>query len=57
MERLRALGLVATARAFEKHRRKPDLEGLGFWQRLALLVEGEGTDREARVERAAPVTQ
>jgi hypothetical protein len=42
-ERLRALGLVAMAQALEEQRRQPDLDGLGFEERLALLVEREAS--------------
>jgi hypothetical protein len=45
-ERLRALGLVAMAQALEEQRRQSDLDGLGFEERLALLVEHEATGRE-----------
>src|SRR5919107_4814096 len=51
-ERLRSLGLVAMAQALEEQRRQPDLESLGFEERLALLVEREATDREDRRLRA-----
>jgi DNA replication protein DnaC len=51
-ERLRALGLVAMAQALEEQRRQPDLDGLGFEERLALLVEHEATGREDRRMRA-----
>lgn len=51
-ERLRALGLVAMAQALEEQRRQPDLDGLGFEARLALLVEREATGREDRRLRA-----
>jgi DNA replication protein DnaC len=51
-ERLRALGLVAMAQALEEQRRQPDPEGLGFEERLALLVEREATGREDRRLRA-----
>ena len=51
-ERLRALGLVAMAQALEEQRRQPDLDGLGFEERLALLVEREATGREDRRLRA-----
>lgn len=47
-ERLRGLGLAAMARALEEQRRQPDLDGLGFEERLALLVDHEATDREDR---------
>ena len=51
-ERLRSLGLVAMAQALEEQRRQPDLDGLGFEERLALLVEREATGREDRRLRA-----
>src|SRR3712207_6301968 len=51
-ERLRGLGLVAMAQALEEQRRQPDLEGLGFEERLALLVEREATGREDKRLRA-----
>jgi DNA replication protein DnaC len=51
-ERLRALGLVAMAQALEEQRRQPDLDGLGFEERLALLVEREAAGREDRRLRA-----
>lgn len=51
-ERLRTLGLVAMAQALEEQRRQPDLEGLGFEERLALLVEREATGREDKRLRA-----
>src|SRR3712207_9218023 len=51
-ERLRSLGLVAMAQALEEQRRQPDLESLGFEERLALLVEREATGREDRRLRA-----
>ena len=51
-ERLRSLGLVAMAQALEEQRRQPDLEGLGFEERLALLVEREATGREDKRLRA-----
>lgn len=45
-ERLRGLGLAATAQALEEQRRQPDLDGLGFDERLALLVDREATERD-----------
>src|SRR3982751_1219962 len=51
-DRLRSLGLVAMAQALEEQRRQPDLESLGFEERLALLVEREATGREDRRLRA-----
>src|SRR5919202_752194 len=51
-ERLRSLGLVAMAQALEEQRRQPDLDGLGFEERLALLVEREATGREDKKLRA-----
>jgi DNA replication protein DnaC len=51
-ERLRSLGLVAMAQALEEQRRQPDLETMGFEERLALLVEREATGREDRRLRA-----
>src|SRR5919112_368483 len=55
-ERLRALGLAAMAQALEEQRRQPDLDGLGFEERLALLVDRlvdrEATEREDRRLRA-----
>ena len=45
-ERLRSLGLVAMAQALEEQRRQPDIDSLGFEERLALLVEREATGRE-----------
>jgi DNA replication protein DnaC len=51
-ERLRGLGLVAMAQALEEQRRQPDLEIMGFEERLALLVEREATGREDRRLRA-----
>src|SRR3954452_11350150 len=51
-EGLRSLGLVAMAQALEEQRRQPDLDGLGFEERLAMLVEREATGREDRRLRA-----
>jgi len=51
-ERLRSLGLVAMAQALEEQRRQPDVDSLGFEERLALLVEHEATGREDRRLRA-----
>jgi DNA replication protein DnaC len=51
-ERLRSLGLVAMAQALEEQRRQPDIDSLGFEERLALLVEREATGREDRRMRA-----
>lgn len=51
-ERLRSLGLVAMAQALEEQRRQPDLDSLGFEERLTLLVEREATGREDRRLRA-----
>ncbi|HYI82655.1 MAG TPA: IS21-like element helper ATPase IstB [Acetobacteraceae bacterium] len=51
-ERLRGLGLAAMAQALEEQRRQPDLDGLGFEERLALLVDREATERDDRRLRA-----
>jgi DNA replication protein DnaC len=51
-ERLRGLGPAAMAQALEEQRRQPDLDGLGFEERLALLVDREATERDDRRLRA-----
>jgi len=45
-QRLLALGLGGMAKAFDEQRRQPDIEALGFEERLALLLERETTERE-----------
>ena len=47
-ERLRGLGLAAMAQALEEQRRQPDLDGLGFEERLALLVDREALERDTK---------
>jgi DNA replication protein DnaC len=45
-DRLMALGLTGMAKALEEQRRHPDVEGLSFEERLALLVDREAIERE-----------
>jgi len=45
-DRLIALGLIGMAKALDEQRRQPDIEGLSFEERLALLVDREAIERE-----------
>lgn len=45
-ERRIAFGLHGMAKAFEEQRRQPDIEALGFDERLGLTVDGEAIERE-----------
>jgi len=46
LEKLRALKLAGFARGLEEQSASPDIESLGFEERLGLLVDRELTDRE-----------
>jgi DNA replication protein DnaC len=46
LEKLRTLKLAGFARGLEEQRASPDIESLGFEERLGLLVDRELTDRE-----------
>jgi DNA replication protein DnaC len=45
-ERLMALGLYGMAKALEAQCRQPDIEALGFEERLGLMVDREATERD-----------
>jgi len=45
-ERLIALGLYGMAKALEAQCRQPDIEALGFQERLGLMVDREATERD-----------
>ena len=47
-DRLIALGLTGMAKAFEEQRRSPDLDTLGFEDRIGLLVDREAAERDTR---------
>jgi len=47
-DRLRELGLAGMARALEEQRRQPDAGGLGFEDRLAMLVDREALERDSK---------
>jgi DNA replication protein DnaC len=47
-ERLIALGLAGMAKALDEQRRTPAAEALSFEERLGLLVDREGAERDAR---------
>lgn len=47
-ERLAALGLAGMAKALEEQRDSATVEGLGFEDRLALLVDREAAERESK---------
>ena len=40
------LGLTGMAKALEEQRRQPDIDALGFEERLGLLVDREATERD-----------
>jgi len=48
LEKLHTLKLTGMARAFTQQLTTPDIEGLGFEERLGLLVDRELTERENR---------
>jgi len=48
LDKLHALKLTGMARAFTQQLTTPDIEGLGFEERLGLLVDREMTERENR---------
>jgi DNA replication protein DnaC len=53
MEQLQALKLTALAQAWTEQQQNPDMSGLGFDERLGLLVEAEWLAREnKRLTRA-----
>ncbi len=45
-ERLIAFGLHGMAKAFEEQRRQPDIEALGFEERLGLMIDREAIERD-----------
>src|SRR6516164_5805125 len=45
-DRLVALGLTGMAKALEEQRKQPDIAGLSFEERLALMVDREAIERE-----------
>lgn len=47
-ERLSALGLAGMAKALDEQRDSATVEGLGFEERLALLVDREAAERESK---------
>jgi DNA replication protein DnaC len=47
-ERLRALGLVGMAKAFEEQRAAPDLAALSFEERVGIMVDREAAERDSK---------
>ena len=52
-EKLRAMGLDAMATAWNEQQGKPDIAGLSFDERLAMLVDAEALHRETKRLKSA----